>query len=55
MSDPRIDIEQRLLARIADVFGTTPDEARRCVVALVALHDIGKFDLPAAVKALIKP
>lgn len=33
----------RTLAKIAALFGTSADNARRCLVALIALHDIGKF------------
>jgi CRISPR-associated endonuclease/helicase Cas3 len=33
----------RTLAKVAGLLGTSSDNARRCIVALIALHDIGKF------------
>lgn len=38
-----LDANPRRLARLAALLETTPDNARRCLVALIALHDIGKF------------
>ena len=34
---------ERKLGAIARLLGTTPDNARATIVALIALHDIGKF------------
>ena len=36
-------VNPRMLARIADLLQTTRENARRTVVGLIALHDIGKF------------
>ena len=37
----------RRLTAMAKLLGLSPDEGRTFLVALIALHDIGKFWLPA--------
>lgn len=42
-ADALLTANPRILMRFSTLLGTPPENARRCLVALVALHDIGKF------------
>lgn len=42
-ADALLRANPRMLTRITASLGTTEDNARNCLVALIALHDIGKF------------
>jgi len=42
-ADALLAAHPRTLAKTAALLGTSDDNARRCIVALIALHDIGKF------------
>ena len=42
-ADALIRANPRMLSRVATLLATDPENARRCLVALIALHDIGKF------------
>ncbi len=43
VADRLLTCDPHRLARISACLGTEPDNARRFVVALVAMHDVGKF------------
>lgn len=43
VADALLKRQPRKLAHLARLLGTPPDDARRLIVCLVALHDVGKF------------
>ncbi|MEO1711497.1 MAG: CRISPR-associated endonuclease Cas3'', partial [Pseudomonadota bacterium] len=43
VADQLLQRDRNRLARIAECLGTEPDNARRFLIALIAMHDVGKF------------
>ena len=43
VADVLVEINPRRLAHMARLLGSSPDNTRQFIVALIALHDVGKF------------